>query len=174
MGYRLRVIGYGLAALLLIGCGHQAPQRPSQRKGQTPQADSTQMALMSMNQQLAETADGLLYRWAQEQTEPYALYERGTWALIRSAGDSDLPIHAGDECTLHMQVYSLAGHKYCDVERTARVGKYELPPAIDENITEWHRGARIRMAAPWYAAYGIKGTADIPPYENVIIELDIR
>ena len=168
-----RIIGL-LAAVLLIGCGHQAPQRPSQRKGQTPQADSTQLALMSLNQQLTEAADGQLYQWAQSQSEAYALYERGVWAIILDAGDSQRPVQAGEECTLHMRVYSLAEHKYCDLEHTARIGKYELPAAIDENITEWHHGAHIRMAAPWYAAYGIKGTADIPPYENVIIELEIR
>jgi len=160
--------------LLLIGCGHQAPQRPSQRKSQTPQADSTQLALMGLNQQLTEAADGQLYHWAQAQPEAYAQYERGVWAIVQQAGDSGQPIHAGDECTLHMRIYSLTGHLFCDMERTARAGKYELPAAIDENITEWHHGAHIRMAAPWYAAYGIKGTADIPPYENVIIELEIR
>ena len=173
MGYGLRVI-IGMLLCLLIGCGHQAPQRPSQRKGQTPQADSTQLALMGLNQQLTEAADGQLYQWAQAQSETYALYERGVWAVIMQPGDSERPVQAGDECTLCMRVYSLTGRMYCDMERTARIGKYELPSAIDENITEWHHGARIRMAAPWYAAYGIKGTADIPPYENVIIELEIR
>lgn len=161
-------------ALALIGCGHQAPQRPSQRKGQTPQADSTQLALLEMNQQLTQTADEQIYRWVQDQAEPYALYERGTWVSVRQAGESDLAIQEGDECTLHMRVLSLNGQAYCDVVRTARAGKYELPAAIDENITEWHHGAILRLAAPWYAAYGIKGTEEVPPYENVIIELEIR
>jgi len=142
--------------------------------GQTPQADSTQLALMELNQQLTQAADEQLYRWVQEQAVPYALYERGVWAIVLNAGDSERPVSAGEECTLHMRVYSLEGHKYCDTERTTRVGKYELPAAIDANITEWHHGAQLRMAAPWYAAYGIKGTAEVPPYENVIIELEIR
>lgn len=170
----LRLIGYGLVALLLIGCGHQPPQRPSQRKGQAPRADSAHLALMGLNQQLTEAADGQLYHWVQQQTEPYALYERGTWAAVLRPGDSALPVQEGEECTLRMRIYSLAGHKYCDLESTVRVGKYELPAAIDGNITEWHHGAALKLAAPWYAAYGIKGTAEIPPYENVIIELEIR
>ena len=168
-----KVVGL-LLALMLIGCGHQAPQRPSQRKGQTPQADSAHLALMEMNQQLTEAADGQLYQWVQHQPEAYALYERGTWGVVLRPGDSGQPVLEGEECTLHMRVYSLTGHKYCDRECTVRAGKYEMPAAIDENITEWHHGAALKIAAPWYAAYGIKGTAEIPPYENVIIELEIR
>jgi FKBP-type peptidyl-prolyl cis-trans isomerase len=30
------------------------------------------------------------------------------------------------------------------------------------------------MLVPWYAAYGIQGTDEIPPYENLIIEIDIK
>jgi hypothetical protein len=73
-----------------------------------------------------------------------------------------------------MTVYSLSGKQYTDSDITVRIGKYELPAAVDENITEWHHGAHVRMFAPWYAAYGIQGTDYIPPYENVIIELNIR
>jgi len=159
-------------ALLLTACGRQSPQRPSQRKGESVQTDTAQLALMSLNQQLAESADEQLYRWVQTQTESYALYEHGTWGTILRAGEK--PIQPGEECTVHMRVCNLDGKPYCDVEQTAHVDKYELPTAIDANITEWTHGASLKIAAPWYAAYGIKGTAQVPPYENVIIELDIR
>ncbi len=171
MGYGLRVIIW-ILLLLLVGCGRQSPQRPSQRKGERVQTDTAQLALMSLNQQLAESADEQLYRWVQTQTDSYALYEHGTWVTILDAGEGD--ILPGEECSVHMRVCSLTGKPFCDVEQTAHVGKYELPNAIDANITEWHHGASLKLAAPWYAAYGIQGTAQIPPYENVIIELDIR
>ena len=171
MGYGLRVI-IGMLLCLLISCGRQNPQRPSQRKGESVQTDTTQLTLLSMNQQLAESADEQLYRWVQTQTETYALYEHGTWGTILRAGEGD--ILPGEECSVHMRVYSLTGKPYYDVDQTAHVGKYELPNAIDANITEWHHGASLKIVAPWYAAYGIKGTAQIPPYENIIIELDIR
>lgn len=158
--------------MLLVGCGGKGPQRPSQRKGESVQTDTAQLALMNMNQQLAQSADEQLYRWVQSQTEAYALYEHGTWGTVLQTGEGE--IAAGEECSVHMRIYSLAGKPYHDTEQTAHVGKYELPTAIDANITEWHHGASVKIAAPWYAAYGIRGTAQVPPYENVIIELDIR
>jgi hypothetical protein len=164
----------GLVVLLLSGCGGKGPQRPSQRKGSAPQADTTVLGLMEMNQQLAETADAQLHRLAREQEESYALYEQGTWVHIYDKGDTERPIHYNEEYTVHMRVYSLKGTFYMDAEQTARAGKYELPAAIDENITDWHHGASMRMIVPWYAAYGNKGTAKVPPYENVIIDLEIR
>lgn len=177
MGYRLRVIGYGLVALLLTACGHQAPQRPSQRKsgsGTEVTVDSTTLRLMALNQQLTEAAEEQLTHFAQAQEEPYALYEQGTWVHIYDAGDMQAAVVRDEECTVRMQVYSLSGTFYMDHEQTARIGKKELPAAVEENITEWHHGARMRLLAPWYAAYGIQGTATVPSYENVIIDLEIR
>ena len=162
-----------LAIGVMAGCGRQSPQRPSQRKGEVPKADSTTLALMAMNRQMTETADEELYRLANEEGG-YSLYERGTWAKITRPGDSSRPVHPGEECTVQIRVLSLGGQLYTDSELTAHAGKYELPPAIDENITEWHHGESLTLIAPWYAAYGIKGTAEIPPYENVRIELTIK
>ncbi len=163
-----------LLCAALAGCGRQAPQRPSQRMGEAPKADSAQLALLALNQQLTETADEQLHRLAQAQEENYALYENGTWVHIFEPGEADEPIREGEECTVHMRILSLEGQLYSDIEQTAHAGKYELPSAIDANITEWHHGAKVKLLAPWYAAYGIKGTDEIPPYENVMIELELK
>ena len=166
-------ITYCLAAVLLVGCTAKGPQRPSQRKSQPVQVDSTALALLALNQQLTERADELLARLAQEQDEPYALYERGTWAHREAAGEGET-LREGEECTIHMRVLSLDGRLYLDAEQTAHVGKYELPAAIDANLTEWQHGDRWTLLAPWYAAFGIKGAGQVPPYENVRIELTIQ
>ena len=161
--------------LALTACHPQGPQRPSRRMGQAPQADSAQLALLTLNQQLAETADETLYRLAQAQEESYALYENGTWVHLIDTGDATRGVPAGgEECTVHMRIYSLEGRLYSDIEQTAHAGKYELPSAVDANIFEWSHGAKARLLAPWYAAYGIKGTDEIPPYENVIIEIELK
>ena len=44
---------------------------------------------------------------------------------------------------------------------------------IEMNINEWHRGAKVVIATPWYAAYGMMGTEDVPAYENVLLEISI-
>ena len=177
MGERLWVIGYGVwLAMLLTACGHQAPQRPSQHKSgehTVTQADSTTIRLMEMNVQLMEAAEEQLLHYAQAQDEPYALYERGTWVHVIEQGGTQA-VQPNEECTVRMQVYSLSGTFYMDHEQTARIGKGQLPAAVEENITEWHHGARLRLIAPWFAAYGIQGTTTVPPYENVIIDLEIR
>lgn len=164
-----------MIGLLLVACSSPAPQRPSQRLGKAPQADSAQLALLSLNQQLTETADETLHRLAQAQEEPYALYEKGTWVYLLDSGDATQgQPKEGEECTIHMRVFSLGGQLYSDIEQSAHAGKYEFIPAIDANIGEWNHGTRARMLVPWYAAYGIKGTEEIPPYENVIIEFELK
>ena len=55
-----------------------------------------------------------------------------------------------------------------------RIGKKELPQAVEENIGELHHGAQARLLAPWYTAFGLRGTDRIPPYENVIIDIELR
>ena len=163
------------AVLLLVGCGPKAPQIPSQRKGQAPQVDSAQLALMELNRQLAQTADEQLAVLVQAQPETYALYENNSWCTLLEVGDTDRETpKPGEEWSLHVRVYSLSGKLYLDSEGTYHVGKLELPPAVDSNIFEWHHGARLRIFAPWYSAYGITGTDIIPPYENVMIELELK
>ena len=44
---------------------------------------------------------------------------------------------------------------------------------IDMNINEWHREARVIIVAPWYAAYGMMGTEEVPAYENVLLDITI-
>ena len=85
-----------IIACLIAGCTNTAPQRPSQRKGEAPKADSTALALMELNQQMAQAADDQLHRLAQEQSEPYALYERGVWAYVIDRGDAEQPVLAGE------------------------------------------------------------------------------
>ena len=55
-----------------------------------------------------------------------------------------------------------------------RLGKNELPMAVEWNMDELHPGGMARMYAPWYTAFGQQGTAHIPPYENVMIEIELR
>lgn len=175
MRWNKRFIFLGLTALLLLSCGQKGPQSPSQRMGESPKPDSAQLALMEFNRQMAETADKALGQLVKAQEEPYALYEGSTWVTILEHGDIDNPQpKRGEEWIVHMRIYALDGRLLEDSKGTYTIGKLELPYAVDANITEWHRHCHIRMYAPWYSAFGMKGTEEIPPYENVIIELDLE
>ena len=161
--------------VMFVACGHQAPQTPSQRKGQVPQVDSAQLALLQLNQQLAEAADRELTSLAQAQDSAFALYEAGTWMHIISHGDETTPSpQPNEEWTIRMRVYDLQMHLLVDSEASYRIGKKELPQAVEENIGELHHGAQARLLAPWYTAFGLRGTDHIPPYENVIIDIELR
>ena len=163
------------AVVVLSGCAGQAPQRPSQRMGEAPQPDSTTLAVMNLNQQLAISADKLLAQYVQSLDEQYALYDAGTWIHVIDRGEEDgLMPKYGEEWTIAMRTYNLEGKLLVDSEKFYVIGKQELPLAIEVNIREFHRGAQVRMIAPWYAAYGLKGTEEVPPYENVIIEIELK
>ena len=160
---------------MLVGCGGKGPQRPSQWLGKEPEPDSATLALMELNQQMAITADAELLRMAQESEDNYALYDGGAWVCILDKGDTLSPaLQRDEECVLHMTTYTLTGRMLIDTEQPWHVGRYELPLAVDRNLTEWNHGSHVRILAPWYSAYGLKGTDDVPPYENVIIEIEIR
>jgi len=168
-----------LLAGMMVGCnGPTGPQRPSQIKGgerREARGENESLALLELNQQLCASADESLRSIVQQEEQPYALYEGGVWATIIERGDIERGApKLGEECTVHMRVRSLEGMLYSDEETTATVGKYVWPTAVDRNITEWNHGAKIQLYAPWYVAYGVAGKDPIPPYENVIIELEIE
>lgn len=164
-----------LAALLLTGCGHKSPQIPSQRKGEAPAVDSAAIALMEMHQQLAFAADREVTKAAQLQGEPFAIYEAKTWMYISDRGDlrTGTP-QEGERRVIRMQVCTLEGTLLEDSEHSYRIHKGELPAAVDDNIGELHSGGKARLIAPWYSAFGAIGTAHVPPYENVIIDIELK
>jgi len=162
-----------LALLLLTGCGHKSPQIPSQRKGHAPEQDTAALAMMELNMRLAQAADNELARIASAQQEPYALYEANVWIHFTDRGDTEAPAPEGT-CTLRMRTYALNGKLLTDTEGSYALGRNELPPGVEWNIGEMHPGAKARMYVPWYMAYGAQGTDHVPPYENVIMEIEIR
>jgi len=161
--------------MLMVSCGGKGPQIPSKRSGESVQVDSASLALMELNQQLAKAADEQMMQLATAQDEPYALYDAHTWIHIIDRGDTDRQAPKyGESCAMHIRTYDLNGTLLLDAEGTYTLGKNELPPAVDRNAGELHPGGKARMYAPWYSAYGLKGTETIPPYENVIIEIELR
>lgn len=170
----IRVSGLAVLLMLMVGCGGKAPQTPSQRKGQAPEADSATLALMEMNAQLAIAADKAVMDAVQTQEETYALYDGQTWMHVLEKGDTDEILMPGQEYSMHMRIYTLDGRMLEDTDGTYRLAKAELPAGIDGTIRELHRGAKARLFVPWYMAFGPKGNEHVPPYENVRIDLEIR
>ena len=159
------------------GCGGRGPQRPSQRSGTKPEADSAALALMEMNQRMAIAADEEVLRYVQgrEDGERFAQMPfSNAWVRIMERGDEQSACPQKDETwRLHIKTYSLQGQLLLDTEQEYRIGRNELPMCIEMNISEWHRGARLVSVTAGYAAYGMMGTEDVPAYENVLLEISI-
>ncbi|MBO7458490.1 MAG: FKBP-type peptidyl-prolyl cis-trans isomerase [Paludibacteraceae bacterium] len=171
---RARIVIYVLTFIALAGCGKIGPQLPH-RIGESPEADSAELALLELNQQMAIAAEKQLLQYVQAQDEPYAVYEVDTWMHIIDRGDENAPTpQPNEEWTIAMRTYNMDGQLLVDSEGTYRIRKQELPIAVDINIKELHRGGKARLVVPWYAAYGMKGTEDIPPYENLIIDIELK
>ncbi len=129
--------------------------------------------MMELNMHLAQAADDELLRIVSAQEEPYALYDGNVWMLIIDRGNDQLPSPTGS-CPLRLRTYALDGKLLLDAEGTYALGKNELPGAVEWNIDELHPGGKARMYVPWYMAYGQQGNDHVPPYENVIIELELK
>ncbi|MGM9810630.1 MAG: hypothetical protein ACI30J_07170 [Paludibacteraceae bacterium] len=159
------------------GCGGRGPQRPSQRSGTKPEADSASLALMEMNQRMAIAADEEVLHYVQgrEDRERFAQMPfSNAWVRFMERGDEQSACPQKDETwRLHIKTYSLQGQLLLDTEQEYRIGRSELPMCIEVNISEWHRGAEVMIVAPWYAAYGMMGTEDVPAYENVLLKISI-
>ena len=174
-----RLVCFLWVCLLLSagGCCGRGPQRPSQRSGTKPEADSSALALMEMNQRLAIAADEEVLRYVQglEDAERFAQMPfSNAWVRIMEKGDEQSACPQKDETwRLHIKTYSLQGQLLLDTEQEYRIGRNELPMCIEMNINEWHREARVIIVAPWYAAYGMMGTEEVPAYENVLLDITI-
>ena len=167
----------GLICLILTACGgHQSPQRPSQWLGKSPEPDSVQLRLMELNQQMAAEADKELLHYVQTHEEAYALYLGNVWVHIWESGNDELtPYNYGQSCPLHLRIYSMDGKTLlADMRRSFQLGSNDTPYGVTEVVRELYPGARARLLAPWYSAYGIQGNGYVEPYQNVIIDLTIE
>ncbi|MGM9826498.1 MAG: hypothetical protein ACI3Z8_08710 [Paludibacteraceae bacterium] len=165
-------------ALLLAGCNHRGPQRPSQRSGSVTKEDSTALALVEMNQRMAIAADEEVLRYVQQKEDAARFAQMpisNAWVSIRQRGEANGKTPAKDE-TWHLMIktYSLSGKLLIDTEQDYRIGRNELPLCIEMQIGEWTQGTEAVVVAPWYTAFGMMGTEDIPGYENVemVVRID--
>ena len=167
-----------LAAVILAACAcnRPSPQIPTQRKGSSaPQPDSAHLALLELNQRLALAADEQLRLLVQTRDEPYALYDANTWMTVLDKGDEESGSpQENEEWLIAMRIYDTGGQLLTDCEKTYRIGKKELPEGAEKNISALHHHSRARLYVPWYAAYGLTGTDRIAPYENLIIEIELK
>ncbi len=174
----LSTINYQLSTIALLvamtACSI-APQRPSQRSGQATEPDSVTLAMVELNQQLAEAADRELINYIRNHAGRWFEQEDGSWCEpdtipLNYAYSPERPI------ALHLITRDLNDKMLSDVQGHYQLGKCQLPMAVENFITLNYQRSTInfKVLAPYYAAYGSQGTEQIPPFTNVLIEVKVQ
>ncbi len=161
-----------LGSWLLIptGCHRTKPQVPANRK---VAVDSTALSAALMAQRLVEEANIAVAQFVHQLDSAYVLETGGYWRRIvhRTVGNI---LQKEEHVDIHTRVYSLQGSMLVDAQQTVQVGKKEVPAAIDDILLQMRRGEVVSLIVPWYAAFGASGTAQVPAYENIRIEMKVE
>lgn len=157
--------------LLCVACQRTKPQSPSNRTAAT--ADTAQLSLVFLYQRLAEEADRVLVHAVQQSGDNYTLHNLGFWYRISRKTDSPR-LQTGQQIRLHTRVYTLQDTLLLDTEEQMQIGKRQTVVAADELLQEMRLGENAVLLVPWYAAYGQAGTEQVPAYENVRIEIEVK
>lgn len=163
-----------------MSCAKTAPQRPSQRSSEAPEADSTLLAMMEVNERLVMEADKQVLQWVQKQTAHYNQMDCGAWRIERDSETSQRAQTATatpqpkEQWLIHYQVMHLDSALAEDTEGSFTIARGELPTAIDETVQHMIANETATIIAPWYSAFGLKGTEHVRAYENVLIHITLK
>ena len=158
-----------IGLVVLTSCGKTQPQRPTFKNRPAAVKDSTVVAMVALNQKMAEDADSRLIPYV---TEDYALQEDGYW--VSGLRDVETGFRDSVQVTARWRVYDTDGQLYEDRHETLTVGRTGEMRVLDPVLRQMHPGDSVSILAPWYMAYGSLGSQVVPPYTNVRIELIIE
>lgn len=122
---------------------------------------------------MAGEADRALLAYIEGREESYALVHNVWLRHDRPSGEGETP-REGEQWTMHVRTKTLDGRLLLDEEKAYTIGRHELPACIEMNADELHHGDALTIVSPWYAAYGMYGNEQIPPYTNVIIQIEVH
>lgn len=174
-----------ILVLLLVaamGCHRTAPQSPSLRSNESPQADSATIALMEMNRRMVDEADRVLMHMADSITKAtgreFAQMGCGGWKSRRTDAERNkglfLPTpNSRERWRVRLRTFRLDGRLATDTESEYTIKQYNLPISVEEALEGMYTGEKVTVLSPWYCSYGIRGNEYIAPYESVIFEITL-
>lgn len=167
---RIYILLITISLICGVGCNRTKPQSPSNRYSLSHQ-DTTSIALVLINQQLAQEADKEIMNYVKEHgTEQYVLDASGYWARkILKTGNQK--IQKGDELDLRIVLFSVDGTMLSDSRGVKKVTDAEMLLPVLEMLQLMNIGEQAELIVPWYAAYGSTGCREVPPYTNLRIEI---
>jgi len=168
---QLRVVILCMVAGFIMACGQTKPQRPTFR-GEQPHADSTSLQLIAMHQTMAEQADLQLARIADKD---YVLMEENFWVKGLKDGNPEQPLlQEGDYVDLSVAFYDMHDRMLANHQANVLLGQVDEIQAVVQVLPYLKRNMHVSMLVPWYLAFGSAGNREIPPYENLKVEVNIQ
>jgi len=159
-----------LTASLLTACGHTQPQRPS-FKGE-PKTDSVVVQLLTMNQQMADRADEQL---AGIATDEFVLMDEDYWVKgLYPQKNQEKVLQESDYVKFEAQFFSLKGTLLTTHQAVAQLSKVNEIQALSLVLPLMQHHQHVTLLVPWYMAFGATGNKDVPPYENLRVELRVE
>jgi len=153
----------------LVACQKPQPQRPLFR-GEIA-VDTTAVQLITLNQQMAEQAD---VRLANIVGEDYVRMDENYWVRGLYERTDEATLHEEEYIDLNAEFYTLTGELLTTHQASVPVGKVDEIQAIVQLLPQMQRGQCVTILSPWYMAFGSTGNAEVPPYENIRVELCVK
>lgn len=151
--------------LVLSACNRTKPQSPSNK---TQEDDSLKVALVLLNQQLANHTDNQLTQMVKESGQPFVLAPNHCWYIKTEHTDKPL-VRKGETLSLQILTYTLDSVLLYDEEITVEVGKQQTIEAVDMVLPMLNHEESAMVLAPWYKAYGSSGNAVVEPYTDLLL-----
>jgi len=167
----VRILLIILIAWTGVACrGTTQPQRPTfygQQEG-----DSAAMNRIRMNQTMAESADLLL---AKTATEEYVLMDENYWVKgLKGTQENTHGLQEGEYVDLEIKCYDLKDNLLCIHQANVCIGQVEEMQAVVLVLPHVQHNMNITLLVPWYLAFGAAGNTQVPPYENLKVEVMVK
>lgn len=155
--------------MCLAACHRTKPQTPSNYKQED---DSLQTMLLLLNQQYAENAEQELTKRVKESGEPFVLTPAHIWYLKKEKTDLP-PIRKRQNIEYVVNIYTLDSVLLLNERATIDVGQKQTINGIDELLPMLKHQEKVIALVPWYQGYGQLGDDIVPPYTNLMLDLEI-
>lgn len=155
-----------VSIILCVGCKPTAPQRPVFHGSAT--VDTAVVNALAFNQKMADEADLLLTRYAQQG---YVMTEDNYW--IRGVHNQDSTWQEGEFISYEATLFTLEDSLIANHQGHTTLDKVDDIQAIKMVLPSLYKNDSVSMIVPWYLAYGSLGSNQVLPYTNLRIELKV-
>lgn len=152
-------------------CRKPSPQLPSNKTAETEEQLPT---LTDVNRLIAAREDSLLLQRVERMDSLFQKSQSGFWYRINKRSDGQIIVDK-IQVKLAYQVFSLDDEAMTGLKQELiEVGKKQVPKGLEEGLKLMRKGENATLVLPWYLAYGVKGSAEVPSYTSVILRVHVE